>query len=228
VNPATRSGTPVLWSFEKVIGAPEAARQSWRRRLVIMGDGSWRLLISECGFLSGNDYGLLGFTPGAADAFPIAMPIAAAVALLKSKDSPEIGSSSAGEIGWQSWPSGTESKRRTSATSNWRPPNGNWTRKSGSGVQTQRVDGVATVAAGAFRVGSPGEGTRSRTGRRFEEGRLLVNRNPWREEHAASRALRTVVGVMDSRLAEFFPPEQRRSRSTPAHRHSTVCTGRFR
>jgi hypothetical protein len=76
--------------LEKVIGAPEAARQSWRRRLVIMGDGSWRLLISECGFLSGNDYGLLGFTPGAADAFPIAMPIAAAVALLKSKDSPEI------------------------------------------------------------------------------------------------------------------------------------------
>jgi hypothetical protein len=55
-----------------------------------MGDGSWRLLISECGFLSGNDYGLLQFTRGAADAFPIAMPLADAVALLKSKDNPEL------------------------------------------------------------------------------------------------------------------------------------------
>jgi hypothetical protein len=76
--------------LEAVLGPVESARQSWRRRLVIMASGEWRLLISECGFLSGGDYGLLPFTKGAADAIPVALDIAAGVALLKSKDNPEL------------------------------------------------------------------------------------------------------------------------------------------
>jgi hypothetical protein len=75
----------------KIVGEPESARASWQRRLVIMGDNkTFRMTVNECGFLSGNDFGLLQFTRGAADAFPIGLPLAEGVALVKSKDNPEL------------------------------------------------------------------------------------------------------------------------------------------
>jgi len=129
VNPATRSGTPVLWSLKKS-SAPRG------RETVLEAPaghhGRWELAVAHFGvrFLSGNDYGLLGFTPGAADAFPIAMPIAAAVALLKSKDSPEIElqrrRNRLAELAERHRKQEEDERNQQLA-----PPNGNWTRKSG-------------------------------------------------------------------------------------------------
>jgi hypothetical protein len=72
-----------------VVGEAEAARASWQRRLVIMGDNkTFRMTVNECGFLSNGD--LPQFAPGSVTATPVALPIAEAVALLKSKDNPEL------------------------------------------------------------------------------------------------------------------------------------------
>jgi hypothetical protein len=65
----------------KVIGDPLAARASWQRRLVVMGDGTWRLLISECGFMSSGS--LVQFCPGSVTPVPVAVPIDVAVPLLR-------------------------------------------------------------------------------------------------------------------------------------------------
>ncbi|MGB8294248.1 MAG: hypothetical protein WCG85_02350 [Polyangia bacterium] len=72
-----------------VVGEPESARASLQRRLVLAPDG-WRLLVSEPGFLSNNDYGLLQFTKGASDGYQVALPIGQAIELLRSKDNPEL------------------------------------------------------------------------------------------------------------------------------------------
>jgi hypothetical protein len=77
-----------ITALEAVLGPIESARQSWRRRLVIMASGEWRLTVNECGFLSAG--ALIQFTPGSVDAFPVALPIADAVLLLRSKDNPEL------------------------------------------------------------------------------------------------------------------------------------------
>ena len=73
-----------------VIGEAESARQSWRRRLVIMASGELRLTVSEPGFLSAGSDGLIPFTLGSVTATPVALPIADAVALLRSPANPEI------------------------------------------------------------------------------------------------------------------------------------------
>ena len=88
--PSDEEAEAGIAALEGVVGAADAARMSWRRRICILPSAQFGLLVDEPGFLSGNDYGLLQFTAGAADAFPVALPIADAVALLKSEDSPEL------------------------------------------------------------------------------------------------------------------------------------------
>ena len=75
-------------ALEGVVGPAESARMSWRRRLCILPSGEWGLLLDECGFLSAG--ALIQFTPGSVTATPVALPIADAVALLRSPANPEI------------------------------------------------------------------------------------------------------------------------------------------
>jgi hypothetical protein len=69
-------------ALAKVIGEPLAARASWQRRLVIMPDGTWRLLVNECAFLSNGD--LPQFSPNSITPVPVALLIPDAFALLRS------------------------------------------------------------------------------------------------------------------------------------------------
>jgi hypothetical protein len=68
-------------ALAKVIGEPLAARASWQRRLVVLPDKTWRLLVNECGFLSSGE--LPQFSPGSVTPVPVAVEIGIAAELLK-------------------------------------------------------------------------------------------------------------------------------------------------